>query len=151
MQIKISGIDHAIRTIARYNKLQDKLMEVAYRLCEIGSTVCDSVYHSTVSIYVERTDTGAKVVCSGDDVLFIEFGTGDAAGAMASLYDAVPPEVGRGTWSATHAQQYTRWGFWYWPPGTGRTISETKPHPATYEAYREMVQAIPRVVNEVFR
>ena len=151
MNISIKGIDHAIKTIEKYADMQDKLMELAYRLCEIGSAVCDSVYHTSVSVYVERTDTGARVVCSGEDVLFIEFGTGDAAGSLASLYDAVPSVVGRGTWSATHAQQYTRWGFWYWPPGTKDPISETPPHPATYEAYQAMVQAIPQVAEEVFR
>lgn len=150
MQITVSGVAHALKTIERYTDIQTKLMEIAYRLCEIGSTVCDSVYHTSVSVYVKKTDKGAMVVCEGEDVLFIEFGTGDAAGRTAGLYDAVPSVVGRGTWSATHAQQYTRWGFWYWPPGTKDPISETPPHPATYEAYKEMVQAIPRVAKEVF-
>lgn len=147
MKITVKGVDHAIKTIEKYANLQQKMLELAYRLCEIGSTVCDSVYHSTVSIYVEQTKTGAKVVCKGKDVLFIEFGTGDAAGRFASLYDEVPPEVGRGTWSATHAQQYTRWGFWIWH---GQVFRETPPHPATYEAYQTMVQEIPRVAKEVF-
>lgn len=150
MEITVSGVDRILKRLQRFDNLQDKLMEIAYRLCEIGMTVCDSVYHTTADIYVERTETGAKVVVSGERVLFIEFGTGDAAGSTVALYDEVPPQVGRGTWSATHAQQYTRWGFWYWPPGTDNKISETPPHPATYNAYQEMVQAIPRVAKEVF-
>lgn len=147
MQISVKGIDHALKTLAKYDNLQDKLMELAYRLCEIGSTVCDSVYHTSVSVFVERTDTGARVVCSGEDVLFIEFGTGRLAGSTAGYYDAVPPEVGEGTWSATHAQQYSRWGFWWFG---GRKYEYTPPHPATYEAYKEMVQAIPQAAREVF-
>jgi hypothetical protein len=45
---------------------------------------------------------------------------------------------------------YSRYGFWYFPFGSDRRITETPPHPATYEAYKEMVQAIPRVAKEVF-
>lgn len=147
MQITVSGVAHALKTIERYTDIQSKLMEIAYRLCEIGSTVCDSVYHTSVSVYVKKTDKGAMVVCEGEDVLFIEFGTGRLAGTTAGYYDAVPPEVGEGTWSATHAQQYSRWKFWWFG---GRKYKFTPPHPATYEAYREMVQAIPRVAKEVF-
>ena len=36
MQISISGIDHAIKTIEKYTDMKDKLLELAYRLCEIG-------------------------------------------------------------------------------------------------------------------
>ena len=147
MQVVVSGVEHALRTIERYADMQSKLIELAYRLCEIGSTVCDSVYHTSVSVFVQKTDTGARVVCEGEDVLFIEFGTGQLAGTTAGLYDAVPSVVGEGTWSATHAQQYTRWGFWYFG---GNRYEYTPPHPATYEAYQEMVQAIPRVAKEVF-
>ena len=147
MQISIKGINHAIKTIEKYANMQDKLLELAYRLCEIGSTVCDSVYHTSVSVYVKRTETGAMVVCEGEDVLFIEFGTGQLAGAMAGYYDAVPPEVGEGTWSITHAQQYSTYGIWWF---CGRPYRYTPPHPATYEAYREMVRAIPQVAREVF-
>lgn len=147
MEITVSGVDRILKRLQRFDNLQDKLMELAYRLCEIGMTVCDSVYHTTADIYVERTETGAKVVVSGEKVLFIEFGTGDMAGATVALYDEVPPQVGRGTWSATHAQQYTTYGFWWFG---GRTYEYTPPHPATYNAYQEMVQAIPRVAKEVF-
>ena len=150
MQVVVSGVEHALKTIERYTDIQSKLMEIAYRLCEIGSTVCDSVYHTSVSVYVKKTDKGAMVVCEGEDVLFIEFGTGDAAGRTAGLYDAVPDVVRPGSWSETHAQLYSRYGFWFFPPGSDRRITETAPHPATYEAYKEMVQAIPRVAKEVF-
>lgn len=147
MQVVVSGVEHAIKTIERYADTQSKLMEIAYRLCEIGSAVCDSVYHTSVSVYVKKTDKGAMVVCEGEDVLFIEFGTGRLAGTTAGYYDAVPSEVGEGTWSITHAQQYSKLGFWYFG---GRRYEYTPPHPATYEAYKEMVQAIPRVAKEVF-
>ena len=50
MQVVVSGVEHALKTIERYTDIQNKLMEIAYRLCEIGSTVCDSVYHTSVSV-----------------------------------------------------------------------------------------------------
>ena len=150
MQISIKGIDHAIKTIEKYANMQDKLLELAYRLCEIGSTVCDSVYHTSVSVYVKRTEAGAMVVCEGEDVLFIEFGTGNAAGELSGLYDAVPSVVRPGSWSETHDRQYSRFGFWFWYSGQTEPTYETRPHPATYMAYEQMVRAIPQVAREVF-
>ena len=147
MQISVTGIDRIKERIEKYADLQSKLLELAWRLCEVGSAICDSVYHTSVSVYVEKTDDGAKVVCEGEDVLFIEFGTGDKAGALAANYDAVPPEVAPGTWSATHAKMYSTYGFWYFG---GQRYEYTEPHPATYEAYKAMVEALPQIANEVF-
>ena len=145
MQISIKGIDHAIRTIERYTDINAKLNELAERLCrEVGLPVIQSVHHGA---YINPVANGYSIVAEGENVLFIEFGTGDSAGVMDALYDAVPPEVGQGTWSATHAQMYTRYGFWVF---AGTIYHETPPHPVFYYAYRDMVEAIPRIAREVF-
>ena len=130
MQISVKGLAHAIKTIEKYTTMQDKLLELAYRLCEIGSTVCDSVYHTSVSVYVKRTDTGA--------------------GELSGQYDAVPSVVRPGSWSETHDMQYSRFGFWFWHSGQIEPTYETRPHPATYYAYEQMVRSIPQVAREVF-
>ena len=147
MQITVTGIDRVRERIEKYADLQSKLLELAWRLCEVGSAVCDSVYHTSVSVYVEKTNEGAKVICEGEDVLFIEFGTGDKAGVLAANYDAVPPEVAPGTWSSGHAQMYSRYGFWYFG---SRRYEYTEPHPATYEAYKAMIEELPQIADEVF-
>ena len=144
MQVIVKGVEQALRAIKRYENIQEKLLEIATRLCEIGEPIISGV-HGPVS--PEPTDTGCKITASGPDVLFIEFGTGDMAGVMDSLYDAVPPSVGQGTYSATHAQMYSRFGFWVF----AHTIYHyTMPHPVFYYAYQAMVEALPQVVREVF-
>ena len=148
MNITVTGLGHALQTVRRYVDAEDKAMELAYRLCEIGAAVADGTYHDSASVTVARTKHGARVNIDGEDVLFIEFGAGDASGALAHLYDAVPAVVAPGTWSATHAQMYSRFGFWVF---ANRMYHEVAPHPATYEAYQEMVRAIPKVAEEVFK
>ena len=111
MQISVTGIDRIKERIEKYADLQSKLLELAWRLCEVGSAICDSVYHTSVSVYVEKTDDGAKVVCEGEDVLFIEFGTGDMA---TSTHEFEPDvTVAPGSWSAEHAQKYYENGYWW--------------------------------------
>ena len=145
MNITVTGVEHTLKTLSRYTDMDAKLTELAERLCrEVGLPIISSVHHGA---YINPINKGCSIVASGTDVLFIEFGTGDSAGVMDALYDAVPPEVGQGTWSATHAQMYTRYGFWVF---AGTIYHETPPHPVFYYAYRDMVQAIPRIAREVF-
>ena len=145
MNITVTGVEHALKTLSRYTDMDAKLTELAERLCrEVGLPIIASVHHGA---YINPIANGCSIVAEGTDVLFIEFGTGDSAGVMDALYDAVPPEVGQGTWSATHAQMYTRYGFWVF---AGTVYHETPPHPVFYYAYQDMVQAIPRIAREVF-
>ena len=145
MQISIKGIDHAIRTIERYADINAKLTELAERLCrEVGLPIIASVHHGAS---INPIANGCSITAEGENVLFIEFGAGDSAGVMSALYDTVPPEVGQGTWSATHAQMYTRYGFWVFG---GVIYHETAPHPVFYYAYQDIIQAIPQMAREVF-
>ena len=146
MQISIRGVDHALKTIAKYDNTDQKMMDFASRLAEVGRQVASVGYGSRVS--VAKTDFGARINIDGDDVLFIEFGTGDSAGIHAAQYDAVPACVYPGAWSETHAHQYEMLGMWWFG---GKWITETPPHPYAYDAYQAMVQAIPQVAREVFR
>ena len=93
------------------------------------------------------TENGYKISAEGEDVLFIEFGTGDRAGVLSPLYDEVPADARPGSWSETHAQQYSTQGFWYFG---GKRYEFTEPHPAFYDAYQAMVEALPQIAQEVF-
>lgn len=151
MNITVKGVDSILKRLSKFDNMDAKLAEIARRLAAVGEPIIRAVHGNHNSVWSEQTQTGYRVIAEGESVLFIEFGTGDAAGIHAKEYDAVPSVVGKGTWSATHAQQYTRWGFWYWPPGTKNPISETPPHPAFYDAYQAMVQELPKIVEEVFQ
>ena len=153
MQISVKGIDHAIRTIERYADLRQKLAELAERLCKIGEPIINQTHGHHAVVTTEPTQTGYKITASGTDVLFIEFGTGNATGKEAGKYDAVPQvALTPGSWSAANGGEYAATGGYpngYWHFG-GNKYTETPPHPSFYYAYQAMAQALPQLAKEVF-
>ena len=147
MQISIQGVQKPLNDLQRYVEIQKNLELVAKRLCAIGQAVASSGFGGHASVSSEPIENGYRINISGEDVLFIEFGTGDSAGIHAGEYDAVPSEVRPGSWSETHAHMYEVLGFWVWH---GQWFKETPPHPYTYDAYKAMVEALPTVLDEVF-
>ena len=148
MNIDVTGVDKILNRLNKYRDIESKLAETAKRLCEVGQQVAQAGFGSHANVTTRPTGSGYAVVIEGDEVLFIEFGTGDAAGIHAQEYDAVPAVVRPGSWSETHAHMYEKLGFWYF----GNTkFTETPPHPYTYDAYQAMVEALPKIVNEVFK
>lgn len=147
MQITVTGIDHLLERLERLADLREKCWEIAKRLCEVGEPIIRATHGNHAIVATEPTDDGYVIRADGEDVLFIEFGTGDKAGEMSANYDSVPTEVAPGTWSAGHAQMYSRYGFWVF---AGKIYHYTEPHPAFYDAYQAMVEALPKIANEVF-
>ena len=133
--------------INRMLHLREKVEEIAQRLCKVGEPIIQATHGNHARVWSEPTKNGYKVCAEGEDILFIEFGTGLKAGQDAHLYDEVPGIVGEGTWSATHAKMYSTWGFWVF---AGEIYYYTEPHPAFYYAYQAMVEALPQIAQEVF-
>ena len=148
MQIEVKGIDRILKQLERFDNMETKLNDIAQRLVAVGEPIIRAVHGNHNAVWSEPTAEGYRIIAEGESVLFIEFGTGDAAGIHASAYDAVPSVVRPGSWSETHSQQYSRWGFWFFG---GHVLRETPPHPAFYDAYKAMVEALPQIVEEVFR
>lgn len=149
MQITVSGVAHAIKTIEKYADTDRKLALLAERLCkEVGEPIIKRIHGNHSAVWSEPSENGYRITAEGEDVLFIEFGAGDAAGSDNALYDNVPFVVRPGSWSATHAQMYSTLGYWYFG---GHKITEVPTSPAFYYAYEAMVQAIPRIASEVFK
>lgn len=140
---------HTIQTIKRYADLETKVALLAERLCkEIGEPIIRQIHgHHASKIWTEKTNNGYKITAEGEDVLFIEFGAGDAAGSDNALYDKVPSVARPGSWSEKHKQMYSRYGFWVFG---GHIIHEVPTSPAFYYAYEAMVQNLPRIAEEVF-
>lgn len=137
-----------LHRVQQLSDLDRKVKEVAERLCQIGEPIIRQVHgHNADRIETVPTKNGYKIVAEGQDILFIEFGAGDAAGSENANYDAVPWEAQPGTWSMNHAQMYSRYGFWVFG---GQIYREVQPTPAFYYAYEYMVQNLPRIAREVF-
>ncbi len=147
MDITVTQSGNMRGWINRMLHLREKVEEVAKRLCKVGEPIIQATHGNHARVWSEPTENGYKVCAEGEDILFIEFGTGLKAGQDAHLYDEVPGVVGEGTWSATHAKMYSTWGFWVF---AGEIYYYTEPHPAFYYAYQAMVEALPQIAQEVF-
>ena len=146
--VTISGVQSVLHKVQRYTDIDTKVQEIMKRLCEIGEPIINQVHGNHSTVTTEPTQNGYKITASGQDVLFIEFGAGDAAGRDAGLYDQVPKSVRPGSWSEKHAQMYSRYGFWVFG---GHIMREVPPSPALYYAYEAMVQALPQIARDVFK
>ena len=148
MQISVSGIDRIKQRIDRFANLQEKCAEIAKRLCEVGEPIIRAAHGNHATVMAAPIENGYAITADGDQrLLIIEFGAGDATGIMAGQYDEVPSVVRPGSWSATHARMYSRYGFWVF---AGHILHEVEPNPAFYYAYQAMVEALPQIANEVF-
>ena len=148
MQVSITGLDSMINTVRRFQNIEERLEKIAKRLCEVGEPIIRQTHGHHARVWYEQTQDGYKIVAEGQDIVFVEFGAGDMAGTTSVLYDQVPVVVRPGSWSETHAQQYSTQGFWFFG---GKMYRETVPHPAFYYAYQAMVQALPQIVSEELR
>ena len=140
----------ALKELQEYQrKIKPKLMEVCKRLAEIGAAEAqahltlangnnDATIESPIAI-----DNGYKIVMSGEDVYFVEFGTGDQVSAH---YDTSVP-VAWGTWSAEDKQKLWNYGFWWYG---GEKLTGTPAYMPMYYAGKKMREEIPRIVKEVF-
>lgn len=149
MRISINGLESIRRAVDKFGNLKIKCYLLASRLCEVGEPIIRETHgnHASISVEPLASDNGYCIRADGEDILFIEFGTGDHAGDMSSQYDEVPTYVRPGAWSESHAQMYSRYGFWVF---AGKIYHYTDPHPAFYYAYKAMVDALPKIAQEVF-
>lgn len=156
MEITVTGLGGIQRALQRMQKLSDienKVKEIAERLCQIGEPIIRQVHGNHADdIHTEPTQNGYKIVAKGKDILFIEFGAGDEAGSENALYDRVPSVAKPGTWSKAQQGEYWKTGgpgkgFWHFG---GRVFRTVAPTPAFYYAYEYMVQNLPMIAREVF-
>ena len=122
MQISVSGIDRIKERIAKYADLSAKCAELAKRLCEIGEPIIRAAHGGHAVVVAEPIENGYVIRAEGEDILFVEFGAGDATGGYLK-------------------------GHWHF---AGQEIHETEPNPSFYYAYQAMVEALPQIANEVF-
>ena len=142
----------ALKELKKFEKdIKPKLNEVCKRLAKIGVDEAkahlvladgndDAVIGEPVPI-----DNGYKIVMSGTDVYFVEFGTGDSA-ATHSYYTPLV-NVYPGSYSEQHAQKYSEYGFWWYG---GQRYTETPAYMPMYYAGKKMREELPRIVHEVF-
>ena len=152
LELSAESCNRAVKELEKYQKeIKPKMDEVCKRLAEIGRDEAISVVNgirlsdgnSVERIEAVQIENGWKLVMSGEDVYFIEFGTGDG---VSPHFDTDVP-VAWGTWSAEHKQMLWKYGFWYYDKVkyTGTTA-----YMPMYYAEKRMREEMPRIVKEVF-
>lgn len=134
-----------------------KADELAKRLAEIGAeearvhyawAVGENNGNDDVSVRVEPMENGYKIIASGTDVFFIEFGTGTAAGSGYDKNEIEPPvPVYPASWSRHHAKQFYKNGYWYYG---GKRYTKTTPYKGMYYASKKIRTSIKELAKEVF-
>jgi hypothetical protein len=152
IELSSDGCAEALRKIEEYKKeIKPKLDEVCRRLAEIGRdeaiSIVDQIRAAEGNV-VERIEAvpienGWKIVMSGEDVYFIEFGTGDG---VEPHFDTTVP-VAWGTWSAENDQILWNQGFWYY---NKVRFEGTTAYMPMYYAEKAMRENVDRIVQEVF-
>ena len=150
IELSVDSCNKAIKELQEYQKrIKPRLDEVCKRLAEIGAQEASARVggsqegNDDVAFSVEKIDNGYKLVMSGEDVYFIEFGTGDQVNAH---YDTSVP-VAYGSWSVEHSQMLWNKGFWYYDKVR---YTGTPAYMPMYYAERKMREEAPRIVKEVF-
>ena len=152
IELSVDSCNKAIKELQEYQKkIKPKLDEVCRRVAEVGRDEALSIINgirlqdgnAVERVDVVPTDNGYKLVMEGEDVYFIEFGTGDGVSAH---YDVSVP-VAWGSWSAEHSQMLWNKGFWYYD---NVRYTGTTAYMPMYYAERKMREEAPRIVKEVF-
>ena len=152
IELSAAGCRNAIQQLREYQReVRRRMDEVCRRLAEIG--VAEAQNHlyfdagnDDATLSVRKMNNGYRVVMDGNDVYFIEFGTGDAVNVHGNPTTAI--EVWSGSYSFENAQQYYLKGYWYFD---GERYTETPAYMPLYYAARAMRDAVNRTVQEVFR
>ena len=153
ISLSVAGCEKALKDLNRYQKsIVPKLDEICRRLAEIGRQEIISIVsqvriaegNSVSSVETIKIENGWKVTMSGEDVYFIEFGTGDGVSAH---YDAAVP-IYYGSWSEQHAQILVSKNFWYY---NHIRFEGTPAYMPMYYAGKAIRENAQRVAEEVFR
>jgi hypothetical protein len=150
VELSADSCKNALKELGAYKRQIDpKIKEVCKRLAEIGRDEAQRRFDEAgegnggVRVDVVPTEGGWKIVASGKDVYFIEFGTGDD---VDRHYDVSVP-VFSGAWSMEHAQRYATNGYWYYRK---ERLTGTPAYMPMYYAEKAIRANEERVAQEVF-
>lgn len=156
IELTQESIDNAIKVLEAYqedgkvNKIREKLDKVCKQLADIGAEEARRRFaradhgNGDVTVTVEKMRNGYKIVASGADVYFIEFGTGFFAMPHG---DEISVPVYPGSYSEEHAQAFSEHGYWYY---AGEKLQGTEAEMPMYFAGEAIRNNEKRILREVY-
>ena len=159
LQLSADSCDKAIKELEKIKSEADpKLQEVCRRLAELGKEVAQRIFDEAaantaegnggVAVVAVPFESGYKIVASGKDVYFIEFGTGNSAGMFyGEGLPATSVPIYPGSYSEKHNGMYAERGYWFYH---GQIMSSTDTYMPMYYAGKTVRENMDKVIREVF-
>ena len=160
--LKENSIDRAIAELQKYTeRLTKRAEKVANELTKIGAKVVDDRYKMsheptesyavTYYTYKDKEYPTCVIIARGENVMFLEFGTGIYTDDFSDEFDhdTLPPIFG-GSWSQTEGMGHFRPDHQYWYYN-GIKYQGTLPMMGFYFATKEMQQQAETIVREAFK
>lgn len=150
IDLSLDGKIPALKELLEIEQMvKSKLEEVCRQLAEIGAEAAQrhlsgSYGNTDATITTLPMKNGYKISMSGSDVYFIEFGTGkdvDPHGDMVSV------PVYPGSYSETHARQFSEKKMWWY---AGVPLEGTPAEMPMFYAGQAIRENAKRVAREVF-
>lgn len=162
MKIEISlndkSINQAIKELEKYKRdLDNKARIVVERLASLGATNASLGFaravttENDVQVTVEWVDSNTmRIRATGEEVLFIEFGTGITYGYGHPMAQELgygpgtyPTKLAKGKWDNPN-------GWWYSKDGNPKHTYGNPPNAVMYDTMKMIEREAERVVREVF-
>lgn len=165
MSITVSGISETLNLVERYNNDQGDMAEkihlVLEKLARIGVSVAWTTYTASDTdgndyFDVDWYETGENSVCvvaRGEQILFLEFGTGARFAQPYPTDEDFKPIFKAGDWSKLHSGKWDNPKGWWYTDNSGNTGNHTygiPPARGMYEAKKEIRNNVDAVIREVF-
>ena len=152
IELTSASCGKAIRELGKIQKeYSKKIDEVCKKLAQIGRDEAQRRFdrgkehgNGDVIVTVMPIENGYKIVASGEDVYFIEFGTGFFANPNGYA-TSIP--VYPGSYSEQHAKAFSEHQYWYY---AGEKLQGTEAQNAMYYAGKAIRDNEKRIVQEVF-
>lgn len=152
IELSPASCNKALKELEKYQKeIKPKLDEVCKRIAEVGREEAQHFFdmaengNGGTTVSASKIDNGYSVLAEGEKVYFVEFGTGDAVTGSHGFQTSVP--IYSGSYSETHGQKYSVYGYWYYG---GEKLTETPIYAPMFHAEKKMREEMPRIVKEVF-
>ena len=111
ISLNSKSLTAALKMIQEYKKdFETKLNRFVERLATEAAAMAQDEFGSDVTVTAVQVDgTHWSVVANGEQVCFLEFGTGVYADSSHDFAQRVPFNVYPGSWSEEHENTYQRW------------------------------------------
>ena len=154
----VQSINRAIEALEKHEVWRkQKVTEYVKRLTKVGVETAQTTYGGQVSVNMIPSMDGIRA--QGDQVVFLEFGTGVKVQDHPELSNTLPIEIMPGSWSEGPEGKHT-WSTWLaggyirgnW---SQRRFNEypynTEPRPGMWNAYKAIEAAQEKTAKEVFK